>query len=191
MSWKEKTSGNMRTIKKILLIIGFIAIVGFVIISDVYDRGRYYSTYTPKDEFQDFHIYTAEEQQKVYEKNFGNRKYRFPRESVTEVKLFKNAFLIGRLTSKTVSESNRLDLISFFNNPINFDWSETTWNVTESEYILRFYDEKNNEIGKIWLCIEDCGMIKSIPFSPNMKYGGLSETGMKDIKRIINKILNE
>ena len=83
------------------------------------------------------------------------------------------------------------EVIAFFNNPINFDWGETTWEVTESEYILRFYSKQDKEIGKIWLCLEGCGMTKSIPFSPNMKYGGLSEIGKEGIEKIINKIQTE
>ena len=182
----------MRTIKKILLAIIIILIIGFVIISDSFDRRQYYSTITPKDEQIEFFMYkTTEDQEKAFEKNFGNRKYQFPRKKVEEIKLFKNTFLISRLTSKTVSESNRMEVLSFFNSPVNFNWSETTWEDTDSEYILRFYDYQNNEIGKIWLCMEDCGMTKSFPFSPNMKYGGLSETGRKNIRRIINKILTE
>ena len=134
---------------------------------------------------------TTEQQEKAFVKNFGVEKYKFPRENVAEIKLFKNTFLISRLSSKTVSNLNKSDLLLFFNNPINFDWSETTWDLTEAEYILRFYDDKGNEIGKIWLCIDGYGMTKSIPFSPNMKYGGLSEKGKKNINRILNKILSE
>ncbi|MNR45208.1 hypothetical protein D3C85_1640290 [compost metagenome] len=90
-----------------------------------------------------------------------------------------------------MSNLNKSDLLLFFNNLINFNWSETTWHLNEAEYILRFYDNKNNEIGKIWLCLQCCGMTKSMPFSPNMKYGGLSKIGKKNINRIINKILSE
>ena len=87
--------------------------------------------------------------------------------------------------------ARKTEIVSFFNNPANFDWSETTWKVTDSEYILRFYNNQDEEIGKVWLCTEDCGMTKSIPFSPNMKYGSLSETGKERVKKIINKILSE
>jgi len=182
----------LRTIWKILLIVFIIIIIGFIIVSDVFDRGQYYSTFTPKEEMIEFYMYkTTEEQEKAFEKNFGNEKYSFPREQVAEVKLFRNRFLLSRLTSKTLSKSSKAEVITFFNNPVNFDWGETTWEVIESEYILRFYNKEDKEIGKIWLCLEGCGMTKSIPFSPNMKYGGFSETGKKGIEKIINKILTE
>ena len=182
----------MKTIWKILLVVFIIIIIGFVIVSDVFDRGQYYSTFTPKEEMIEFYMHkTSEEQEKAFEKNFGNEKYNFPREKVAKVILFKNRFLLSRLTSKTLSETSKSEVISFFNNPVNFDWGETTWEVAESEYILRFYNEEDKEIGKIWLCLENCGMTKSIPFSPNMKYGGLSEIGEKDIEKIINKIITE
>lgn len=182
----------MKTIWKILLAVFIIIIIGFVFVSDVFDRGQYYATFTPKEEMIEFYMYkTTEEQEKAFERNFGNEKYNFPREEVAEVKLFKNRFLLSRLTSNTLSKSSKSEVIAFLNNPVNFDWGETTWEVTESEYILRFYNKQNKEIGKIWLCLEGRGMTKSIPFSPNMKYGGLSEIGKKGIERIINKTLTE
>jgi hypothetical protein len=187
-----KPNCNLKTIWKILIVVFIIIIIGFVFVSDVFDRGQYYSTYIPREELIEFYMYkTTEEQEEAFEKNFGNEKYNFPREEVAKVKLFKNRFLLSRLTSKTLSKSNKSEVIAFFNNPVNFDWGETTWEVTESEYILRFYNKQDKEIGKIWLCLEGCGMTKSIPFSPNMKYGGLSEIGKKGIEKIINKILTE
>lgn len=180
----------MKIFKKILLIIGILAIVGLISIWDIFDREQFYSKHISADERNEFYMYkTTEQQEKAFEKNFEVEKYKFPRKKVSKIKLFKNTFLTSRLTAKTVSNLNKLDLICFFNNPLNFDWSETTWGLSESEYILRFYDDKDNEIGKIWLCLEGCGMTESITFSPNMKYGGLSEKGRKDINRILNKIL--
>ncbi len=177
---------------KILLVIFIIIIIGLAIVTDIFDRGQYYSTIVPKEEMIEFYMYkTTEEQEKAFEKNFGNQKYSFPREEVAEVKLFRNRFLLSRLTSKTLSKSSKSEVITFFNNPVNFDWGETTWEVAESEYILRFYNKEDKEIGKIWLCLEGCGMTKSIPFSPNMKYGGLSKKGRKNISLILNKILTE
>ena len=182
----------MKILKKILLIIGILAIVGFAIVSDIFDRGQYYSKHIPTDEMNEFYMYkTSEEQEKAFEKHFGFGKYKFPREQVAKIKLFKNNFLTSRLTSKTVSELNKSDLIIFFNNPSNFDWSETTWSLSESEYILRFYNKENKEIGKVWLCLEGCGMTESEPFSPNMKYGGLSEIGKEKLNFILDEILTE
>jgi hypothetical protein len=108
-------------------------IIGFVIVTDIFDRGQYYSTFAPKEEMIEFYMYkTTEEQEKAFEKNFGNEKYSFPREEVAEVKLFRNRFLLSRLTSKTLSKSSKSEVITFFNNPVNFDWGETTWEVAEN-----------------------------------------------------------
>lgn len=175
--------------KKIVSIIILLLIVVFAIILDIADRGQFYSKHIPIDELNEFYIHkTTEQQVKAFEKNFGFGKYKFPRERVAKIKLFKNDFLTSRFTSKSISELNKDLLITFFNNPNNFDWSETTWSISDSEYILRFYDNKNKEIGKIWLCLKNCGMTKSEPFSPNMKYGGLSKKGKKLLISILNKI---
>lgn len=90
-----------------------------------------------------------------------------------------------------MSKLNKANLISFFNNSSNFDGTETTWNLSESQYILRFYNKENNQIGKVWWCLEDCGMTESKPFSPNMKYSGLSETGKQNLKFMPNEILTK
>ncbi|RBW57531.1 hypothetical protein DS884_10775 [Tenacibaculum sp. E3R01] len=182
----------MKILKKILSVIGILAIIVFLIIWDIADRGQFYSKHIATDELNEFYMHkTSEQQVKAFEKNFGFGKYKFPREQVAKIKLFNNNFLTSRLTSKTVSELNKADLITFFNNPSNFKWSETTWSLSESEYILRFYNKKNEEIGKVWLCLEGCEMTKSEPFSPNMKYGGLSKVGIENLNFILNEILTE
>jgi hypothetical protein len=189
---RKTNKTELKILKKILLIIGILAIIGFVIIWDVADRGQFYSKHIPTEELNEFYMHkTTEQQEKAFEKHFGFGKYKFPREHVAKIKLFKNNLLTSRLTSKTVSELNKADLITFFNKPSNFNWSETTWSLSESEYILRFYNQENNEIGKIWLCLQGCGMTKSEPFSPNMKYGGLSEIGKENLNFILKEILTE
>lgn len=183
---------KMGIIKKIVLIIGILIVLGIIIISDISDRGIYDSINIPKEEQNMFFEHkTGKEQEKVFEQNFGNEKYKFPKGNTEKIKLYKNSFLISRLNSKTITDPNKTDLISFFNDPMNFSWGETTWDLSESEYILRFYDSNDNEIGKVWLCLEGCGMTQSIPFSPNMKYGGLSENGKEKIHQILNKIVAE
>ena len=182
----------MKLFNKILLTILILSGIGFLIICDIADRSQFYSKHTPKDELNEFYLNkTPDEQRKAFEKNFGFGKYKFPREQTAKIKLFKNTLLTSRITYKTLDDLNKSDIIAFFNNPNNFDWSETTWNVNDSEYILRFYNKENKEIGKIWLCLEVCKMTDSEPFSPNMKYGGLSEAGKSNLKSILNQILNE
>ncbi len=182
----------LRTIRKISLTVFTISILVFLVISDIFDRGQYYSVAPGEGDFKAFYMNkTTEERQNAFERNFGNEKYNFPRENVAKVKLFRNTLLVSRLTATTLSESSKTEIVSFFNNPAHFDWSETTWDVTDAEYILRFYNSRGHQIGQIWLCTDDCGMTHSIPFSPNMKYGGLSEPGTERLKRILNKILTE
>lgn len=142
------------------------------------------------EELNKFEFYDDPEKQKIaYVKHFGLKEYQFPRDEVTKVKLFKNHFLISRLTAITTSEQVKSDLIIFFNNPDNFDWSETTWNVSDTEYIIKFYNNKNKIVGKVWLCMTDCWKVESMPFTPNIKYGGLSKTGAEKLKAILNEIL--
>ena len=177
----------MKILKKIIIVLVIIIAAIITMIFDNNDRHQFYSVATPEEELKTFFMHkTSEEQEKAYEQNFGNEKYKFPRNKVAKVKLYQNKFLISRLTSKDISESDKIKLLNFFNDPENFSWGETTWSLDESEYILRFFDEKENEVGKIWLCLEGCGMTKSIPFSPNMKYGGLSKSGKEKIKEILN-----
>ncbi|PZD79180.1 hypothetical protein [Mesonia sp. K7] len=185
----------MKIVLKIVLIFVILIFLGILIISDIADRNQYYSKYTPEEELKIFMWKDGydeyQDHRDVYKDHFNNEKYRFPRKKVSKVKLFKNSFLISRLTSTTISETNKISIIKFFNNPSNFDWSETTWDLSESEYILRFYNQENKVIGKIWFCLQSCRMTESEPFSPSMKYGGLSKNGRKKLKTLIDKILSE
>ena len=177
----------MKILKKIIIVSSIIVVIIITMIFDNNDRNQIYSVATPEEELKRFFMHkTSEEQEKAYEVNFGNEKYKFPRNKVAKIKLYNNTFLISRITSREISDSDKIMLLNFFNNPENFSWGETTWDLDESEYILRFFDDKEIEVGKIWLCLDDCGMTKSIPFSPNMKYGGLSKSGKEKIKEILN-----
>ena len=177
----------MTILKKIIIISVIIVSVIMILIYDNNDRNQYYSIFTPEEELKTFFMHkTSEEQENAHAENFDNEKYKFPRKKVAQVKLYQNKFLVSRLTSKDISQTDKIKLLNFFNNPENFSWGETTWSLDESEYILRFFDENEVEVGKIWLCLEGCGMTKSIPFSPNMKYGGLSKSGKDKIKEILN-----
>lgn len=179
----------MKKFYKILISIGIILLIGILIIIDKADRTIFYSLYIPEKEITEFYSYqTFEETKKAYEKNYGNPEWSFPREKSKTIKLYKNRLLLSRITSKTLTENQKKEVLEFFNNPENFDFSETTWNLTEAEYIFRFYNEQGEKEGELWLCLENCGMTKSIPFSPNMKFGGISETGKKKILNILNKI---
>ena len=163
--------------------------IGVLIAMDIADRDIFYSRHIPEEEIEEFHFYKRiDEVQIAYARNYKNPEYSFPRCNVEKVKIYKNQFLMSRITSRTLSNKNAKSTIDFFNDPKNFDWGETTWSLKESEYILRFFDNQDNEIGKVWLCIEGCGMTESIPFSPNMKFGGLSNLGRENLDRLLKRI---
>jgi len=179
----------LKRLHKILISVGIIILIGILIIADIADRDIYYSIHIPEKEITEFHFYQSfEEKKKAYERNYGNSEWKFPKEKTETIKLYENKLLISRIASKTLSKKIKTEMINFLNNSENFSWSETTWSLKEAEYILRFYNSENEEIGKVWLCLKGCGMTKSIPFSPNMKFGGISEVGKIKIAEILNKI---
>jgi hypothetical protein len=117
----------------------------------------------------------------IYIQHFGDKEFIFPRTPVDKIKLFKNKPFIASLTSKTLKKEFNSDIVNFFNDSTNFGWGETTWSRNESEYILRFYD-KDKVVGKIYLCLNECGWIETRPFTPNVKFGQLTNG---EIERII------
>lgn len=157
---------------------------------DVQDR---YETSLPKyfsDEEQNFfvHYKTVEESKEVIKLNWADEKYQFPREEIATIKYYKNTPFISRFNSKTLSENQIQELVSIINNPINFDWSETTWRIEESNYFFRFFDKDDKEIGELWVCNEKCGMTEIKPWIPTTKYGGLSEIGKSQLTELIDEI---
>ena len=106
---------------------------------------------------------------KVYGKYFNNKRFCFPRQDVYKIKILKkDKWLKLFWISKTIKPYQNNEIISFFNNPHNFDWGETTVEESDKKYILKFYDYNDRVVGK--LSIFDCRYVKSVPFSPNMKY---------------------
>ncbi|MFD0864192.1 hypothetical protein ACFQ1M_18395 [Sungkyunkwania multivorans] len=178
--------------KKPFLFFLSIVSISILLVIDKADRNGIFS-HQPTFENEDMALFNDNEVaiEDFYARFFGETKYRFPRRKTSYVKLYKNKWLLSRLTSKTANPNSSDDLIKFFNNPVNFSWNETTWSVDESEYILRFFDSQDNQIGKVFLCLKDCKMTKSLPFSPNMKFGGLSDIGMNKIQRLISQIESE
>jgi hypothetical protein len=186
-----KGTTDLKLIKTILISTSITTLAVLFVLYDIADRGRFYSKHIPADELNEFWSKESDAlRKKSFEKNFGFGKYQFPREPTYQIKLYRNSLLTSRLYSRTLNDDHRADILSFFNNPTNFNWSETTWDINEAEYILRFYNKERKEIGKIWMCLDECGMTESEPFSPNMKYGGLSKDGITKIKLILNRILN-
>jgi hypothetical protein len=120
-----------------------------------------------------------------YRQHFTDKEFIFPRQKVTQVKLFKNIPILGVFTAKTLKQTKIDDFLLFCNDTTNFTWGETTWGVSESEYYFRLYRADNKVIGKIYICLDDCHMTSSKPFCPSMKFGGLSETGTGYINKLI------
>ncbi|MEG5146994.1 hypothetical protein QUB27_30115 [Microcoleus sp. AT8-B6] len=127
----------------------------------------------------------AEKLMQRYRQHFLDSLYAFPRQNVAKVKLFRNTPMISALTSKTLKEDYMDGFIQFCNDTTNFHWGETTWQRNESEYYCRLYNAENKVVGKLYFCLGDCGMTSSIPFSPAMKFGGLSGKGINYITQLI------
>jgi hypothetical protein len=126
---------------------------------------------------------------KAYQEHFGDTVYNFPRQPVTSIKLYPNKAIIGTVRSMTLSIEDTHKLLSFCNNPNNFNWGETTWSSSEAEYVLKLFNKEHRLVGKVYVCLDDCYMVKSMPFTPNMKFGQLSDLGIKEITGIIDKYL--
>ncbi len=121
-----------------------------------------------------------------YRSHFKNNEFTFPRQKVFQVKLFDNKPILGLFTAKTLKENEIDNFVKLCNDSKNFDWGETTWQTSESEYFFRLYNEESKIIGKIYFCLEKCGMTCSEPFCPTMKFGRLSEKGQQEIENFIN-----
>ena len=120
-----------------------------------------------------------------YRKAVAESHYVFPGQSVTKIKLFHNTPMISLLTSKTLRQEYVDSFIRFCNDTANFHWGETTWQQSESEYYCRLYNANDKVVGKVYLCLDNCGMTSSVPFSPTMKFGGLSDKGINYIKQLV------
>jgi len=56
---------------------------------------------------------------------------------------------ISALTSKTLKHEFVDSFVNFCNDTTNFHWGETIWEISESEYYCRLYNENNKVVGKI------------------------------------------
>ncbi len=121
----------------------------------------------------------------VYRQHFTDNDFIFPRQQVTTIKLFKNMPLVGVFTGKTLKQNKVNSFIQFCNDTANFDWGETTWGLHEAEYFIRLYNAKNEVVGKIYFCLANCGHVYARPFSPSMKFGMLSASGLDKITQFI------
>lgn len=121
-----------------------------------------------------------------FRQHFTNQEFIFPRQTVTQVRLFRNIPMLAVFTNKTLKHNKIDSFLKFCNDTSNFDWGETTWGISESEYYFKLYGTDNRVVGKIYFCLDGCRMTNSRPFCPSMKFGGLSEQGLAKIKEFIN-----
>ena len=121
----------------------------------------------------------------VYRQHFADKELIFPRQHVSRVKLFKNIPIVSVFTAKTLKQNQVDSFLQFCNDTANFDWGETTFGVNDAEYFFRLYNSKGEVVGKIHCCIADCGHILARPFSPSMRFGALSKTGLNKINELI------
>lgn len=124
----------------------------------------------------------------AYIAQFNNKQFEFPRQKVINIEMFRNIPVLGIFTGVTLNREQIDFILNYCNNPSNFDWGETTWSERDSKYMFRFYNERGAVVGKLYVCLKDCRMTSSRPFSPRMKLGQLSEKGLRDIKRLILEI---
>jgi hypothetical protein len=128
---------------------------------------------------------SGETLQERYRKHFLDSNYFFPHQNVTTVKLYNNNSMFSVISGKTLKQGYVENFIEFCNDTTNFDWSETTWEKSDSDYYCNLYNENGKVVGKIYFCLEGCSSISSLPFSPKMKFGGLSEKGLDYIYQLL------
>ena len=122
-----------------------------------------------------------------YSQHFADSMYSFPGKKVTQIKRFRNTPIISGIWSQKLKAIYINEFIQFFNDTTNFHWSETTNQISESEYYFSFYNEDNKVVGKVYYCGDGCHMTSSIPFTPRMKFGGLSERGITYLEQILSE----
>ena len=125
-----------------------------------------------------------------YRQHFLDKEYVFPRQQVSKVILYKNQSLFGIFSGKNLKHESINAFLQLCNDTTNFDWGETTWEISESKYVFKLYNYKDEIIGKLYYCSNDCSMTSARPFAPSMKFGKLSSEGLKNIKVFINRKSN-
>jgi len=122
----------------------------------------------------------------IYETHFFDKRFSFPRQTVRKVKITKNIPLIGRFLTTSLSKQQQKELIKFLNNPDNFTWKKVNMRHSDADYILYFYNDKKQAVGKIWFCAE-CGQLIAVPFSPNMKFGSIKASKLSEMLQMITR----
>jgi len=179
-----------RTIKIILIIIIAGVIYKWLDLNDYY-QVNYLELSEKEQELFEWKSHYDEflDHRKAYEKYFDNDKFKFPRQEVSKIKMLEKDKVFKTFwISRTLKQERVTEIVGLFNNTLNFDWGETTWGDEDVDYIFKFYDKSNRLIGKVDICYHDCGMVRSKPFTPNIKYGQLTHYGHEALFLIIYKL---
>lgn len=153
-------------------IIAILLIVGLLFLLDYKDRYETNESDFPiKELATSFGKGDIEGIMTAYESAWKMEEFWFPRKAVKQVIVYENLPLISRFTSQKLAKNQRIRFIKLLNDPSNFDWSETTWSIREADFIVRFFDENDELIGKTWVCLDECFMLKTQPFAPTTKFG--------------------
>lgn len=134
-----------------------------------------------------FHYKTVEESQEVIIRDCTEKRYKFPREQIATIKIYKNIPFLSRLLSKELTNNQILKFTSLVNNPNNFDWNETTWRPIEANYFLKILNYENKEVGRCWILRDQVSSIELRPWIPTTKYGSLTKTGKSELNAIIGE----
>ena len=122
---------------------------------------------------------------KNYQIHFSDKRFVFPRQTVSKIYVTQNIPFIHRFYKTTLFQKKQKSIIEFLNNPDNFTWQNITMLHSDADYIIYFYNDKNIVIGKIWFC-SSCGQLIAAPFSPNMKFGLLKTSKIKEMLNLLN-----
>ncbi|MCC6370489.1 MAG: hypothetical protein IT236_05725 [Bacteroidia bacterium] len=124
-----------------------------------------------------------------YRQHFNDTSFFFPRQQVVQIKRFKNTPLLGLFTGKSLKHEKLNEFLSACNDTLNYNWAETTWNESEAQYYVRFYNANNQVCGKMYLELTD-GNVEASPFCPVTRFGSLSPEGLKKMNDLITTDAN-
>jgi hypothetical protein len=171
----------LRNLSFFLIII--VLIIGFYL----WDASNRYENITFCPSQQEINAFKTQDDslKTIYQAHFFDKRFSFPRQSIRNIKITKNIPVIGRFIAQTLPIERQEKLIKFLNNPDNFTWKRVTMLHSDADYIIYFYNDKGKSIGKIWLC-SSCGQLIAVPFSPNMKFGSLKISKIREIQNLLS-----
>jgi hypothetical protein len=170
---------------KLVFLLILLTIGGSIFLWDTNYRAENYTTCYPSAVLDSFFSgKSAAQIQKSFQLHFNQTEYFFPKEKVQYITVAKNIAVLGSLTSKKLSTQNQKKLIKFINQPDNYDWKKINVTLSETEYIIRFYNTYGKETGKMWVC-PGCKGIHLSGFTPNIKFGHIKIENLDTLLQII------